>query len=315
MLKTTFIACLLAGPLYATAAPDSLGTQDISNNVAPAAFAARFNVPTETEMPVLTPDENPPADNAVASDNRYKLHYAVDIPVTAVGVGWTVYAFQKIYDKPKSDIADIQALDKSKLNGLDRWAAGMHDEKATATSDYFFYSSIPFPFLLLLDKKVRHEAPRVGFLYLESMAITGLLYTGTDYFVDRYRPETYNTDKPASERVDGNYRNAFFAGHVALVGTATFFMAKIYNDYHPNNNWKYVMWGGAILATGTTAYLRHKAGKHFPTDIAVGAAVGVLSGVLVPELHKNKKFKDHGWGLSPTIIIDKPGLCLNYRFK
>ncbi len=282
--------------------------------ISPAVNAQSFS---GREFAALTPLSPPDDFDATTSplEPRHKLNFKVDIPVTSVGVVWTVYAFQKIYEKPHSDTADILALNKNDLNKLDRWAAGMHDADAAKTSDYFFYGSMPLPLLLLLDKKIRHDAPRVGFMYLESMAITGLLYTGTDYFVDRYRPEAYNTEKSAGERTDGNYRNAFFAGHVALVGTSTFFMAKVYNDYHPHNNFKYVMWGGAILATGTTAYLRHKAGKHFPTDIAVGAAVGVLSGVLVPELHRNKKFRDSGIGFSPALIYNKPGLALNYRFK
>lgn len=270
-------------------------------------------VPLEAAPSALLPQEvDAPTSELVP---RHKLHYAVDIPLTAACTGWTVFAFQRIYDKAPSDVADVAALNKDDLNKLDRWAAGMHDEKAAATSDYFFYTSIPLPFLLLADKTIRQHAPKVGFMYLEAMAITGLLYTGGDYFIDRYRPEAYRTDQTPAEKTNGNYRNAFFAGHVALVGTATFFMAKVYNDYHPDNNFRYVLWGGAIAATGTTAYLRHKAGKHFPTDIAVGAAIGVLSGVLVPELHKNKKFSGYGWGLSPAMIMDKPGVSLSYRFK
>lgn len=280
--------------------------------------STKAQLPSENYISLATAPSMPPDNIDALTSNlepRHKLNYKVDIPVTAVGVVWTSYAFGKIYDKPRSDTATIHALNKENINKLDRWAAGLNDQNAAKVSDYFFYGSIPLPFLLLLDKKIRHDAPRVGFMYLESMALTGLLYTGTDYFVDRYRPETYNNEKSEGERTDGNYKNAFFAGHVALVGTATFFMAKVYNDYHPNNNFKYVMWGGAILATGATGYLRHRAGKHFPTDIAVGAAVGVLSGVLVPELHKNKKFAESGIGFSPAMIFNKPGVAINYRFK
>ena len=260
-------------------------------------------------MPVETP---PPAD----PDKIYHLNLYTDIPVTAVGAGWSAFAFQKIYDKSNSSVEDIRKLNKNDLNGLDRWAAGMHSESATAASDYLFYGSMPLPFILLVDKKVRKEAPKVGFMYLEAMAVTGLLYTGCDYFIDRYRPETYRTDVPAEELTSGNNRNSFFAGHVALVGTSTFFMAKIYNDYHPQSGFRYAMWGFAIAATGTTAYLRHKGGKHFPTDIAVGTAIGVLSGVLIPELHKNKKLKAQGWSLSPAVTPDGAyGVSLRYRFK
>jgi len=247
-------------------------------------------------------------------EKMYKLNYAVDIPVTAVGIGWCTYAFGKVYDKPNSTVEDIQRLDKKDINGIDRWAAGLGSEKAAATSDILFCGSIPLPALLFLDKKIRRDAPKVGFLYLEAMAVTGLLYTGCNYFIDRYRPEAYRTDIGPENLTSGNNRNSFFAGHVALVGTSTFFIAKIYHDYHPGTTISYVLWGGAIAATGTTAYLRHRAGKHFPTDLAVGTAVGVLSGVLVPALHKNKAFKKHGLSLAPAVMPEGVyGFSVRYR--
>jgi membrane-associated phospholipid phosphatase len=60
-----------------------------------------------------------------------------------------------------------------------------------------------------------------------------------------------------------------------------------------------VLWGVAATATGTTAYLRHRAGKHFPSDILVGTAVGVLSGVLVPHFHKVKLIKNENISVLP----------------
>jgi membrane-associated phospholipid phosphatase len=91
------------------------------------------------------------------------------------------------------------------------------------------------------------------------------------------------------ERTDGITKNSFLAGHPCLVATTTFFMAKVYSDYHPDSHLKYVLYGAAIAATGTTAYLRHIAGKHFPSDLLTGMTVGTLVGILVPQVHKNKK--------------------------
>ncbi|RYZ21993.1 MAG: phosphatase PAP2 family protein, partial [Sphingobacteriales bacterium] len=238
----------------------------------------------------------------------------VDGPVTGVGAAWSLYAFTRIYNKDTSTLAEIAALNKDDINGFDRWAAGMYDPDAAKTSDYLFYGSMPLPILLLIDKNIRKDAPAVGFLYLESMAITGLLYTGSTFLTNRYRPESYTTELPMAEKVDGGYRNSFFAGHVALVATSTFFCAKVYSDYHPDSKLKYALWGGAIAATGATAYLRHKAGKHFPTDIIVGTAVGTLSGILVPHLHKRKPGSEQAWMLSPTIG-NGYGLAFTYNIR
>ena len=115
-----------------------------------------------------------------------------------------------------------------------------------------------------------------------------------------------------SKRVRGGAKNSFFAGHVALVGTSTFFMAKVYSDYHPESKMRWVFFGLAGLATGSTGYLRYKAGEHFVSDIIVGTVVGTLSGVLIPHWHKNKQATDR-LSLVPFYGREK-GLSLVYRF-
>jgi len=262
----------------------------------------------------------PRPQDVIASDNEriYKFNWAVDAPVTAVGSLWSGYAFTKIYSKDPVPDSIVAALNKDDINGFDRWGAGMNDDKVDDVSDYLFYGVMPLPALLFIDKKMRKDAGKIGFLYLESFAITGMLYTGATYFVDRYRPETYDNSIPVSERTGGGHKNSFFAGHVAVVATSTFFMAKVYNDYHPESKFKYVMWGGAAAATGVMIYMRHAAGKHFPTDLLLGTAVGTLSGILVPHFHKVKDGKGTAWNLGPSINpygSGGAGLSFTYRFK
>lgn len=229
-------------------------------------------------------------NSAQGSDEVYKLNLRVDIPLTAVAAGWSFYAFPKIYDKRGISEAELLNLNKKNINGFDRWAADVYHQKAAETSDIFFYASMPAPFLLLLDKEIRKDALKVGFLYLEAMSVTGLFYTGSAYMWDRFRPLTYNPNADMDERKSGNARNSFLAGHPALVGTSTFFIASVYGDYHPDSKFKYVLYGAAAVATGATAYLRHRGGKHFPTDLLVGTTIGTLSGLMVPRLHRNKAY-------------------------
>ena len=44
---------------------------------------------------------------------------------------------------------------------------------------------MPLPLVLLADKDIRQDAGEIGFLYLEAMSLTGLLYTGSVYIKDR----------------------------------------------------------------------------------------------------------------------------------
>jgi membrane-associated phospholipid phosphatase len=255
-------------------------------------------------------------DNETDQENNdeeiYKLKPAVDILVTAIAGGFSAFAFGKIYDKDGSTQAQINALRKDDINGFDRWAAGLNSKSAATTSDLFFYGSMPYPIVLLFDKHIRKDAAKIGFLYLEAMSITGLFYTGSTYLTDRYRPLVYNIGS-RDEALRGGAKNSFIAGHPALVATSTFFTAKVFADYHPESKLKYLLYGVAIAGTGTTAYLRHRGGKHFPSDLLIGTAVGTLSGLLVPQLHKNKSFKNNGLSIFPLVGAAN-GVSVVYKF-
>jgi hypothetical protein len=267
--------------------------------------AAQFKTDVEHALYKIT------IQNAEA-EPVYKIKPAVDVPLTVVAAGWTIYGFSKVYSKDASTAHQIQNLSKDDVNGFDRWAAGLHSQKAADASDFFFNGSMPLPLVLLADKAIRRDAAKIGLLYLQAMSITGVLYTGATFLTDRYRPLTYSNEVPLDERMSGNARNSFFAGHVALVGTSTFFTAKVFSDYHPDSKLRYVFWGAAAVATGATGYLRHRAGKHFPSDVLIGTAVGTLSGILVPKFHKTKLIKNQNFTLLP-FTGQSNGLAMVYR--
>jgi membrane-associated phospholipid phosphatase len=259
-------------------------------------------------------DNNKESIKRITPAKLYHFRPAVDIPLVAVTAGWSGFAFSKIYSKPKSTAEEIRNLNKSNVPKIDRWAAGMHDENADANSNYFFYGSIPAPFFLFLDQKIRKDAAKITYLYLEAMSITGLFYTGSVFLVDRYRPETYDTTISVEDRQGGNYKDAFLGGHPALVATSLFFTAKVFADYYPDSKYKYLLYGVAIAGTGATAYLRHIAGKHFPTDLATGITLGTLCGILVPQLHKYKNVKERNMTLLPYFDTHSKGVLFAYSF-
>jgi len=244
----------------------------------------------------------------------YKLKPARDIPVFAIGAGWSGYAFTQIYSKDRSSEAKILSLNKSDINGFDRWAVRPYSEKIGNKGNMVFYGSMPLPFLLLACKETRKDFFKLTFLYLETMSITGLLYTGSVYFTDRFRPYAYSDETPMTWRTRGGAKNSFYAGHVALVATSTFFMAKVYADYNPDSKIKWLFYGLAGAATGTIAYLRYRGGFHFPSDILLGITQGTLTGILVPHFHKNKLIKDPDLSLLPYSDGLSNGLSVVYKF-
>src|SRR5215203_1976988 len=244
----------------------------------------------------------------------YKLKPAIDVPLAAIGSAWTLYAFSKIYDRDASSVEKIESLNTSSIPRFDRWAADVYSEKAADASDQLFYGSMPLPVLMILiDGKMRKDAGKVAFLYLETMAVTGVLYSGSSYLTSRYRPYAYNPEAPMDLRTKGGSKNSFYAGHVALVGTSTFFMAKVFSDYHPDSKFKWLPYTLASVATGAAAYLRHRGGRHFPSDILIGSAVGPLAGILIPHFHKNKTFEKSGISVMPFTGTSH-GLSVVYSF-
>ena len=243
----------------------------------------------------------------------YKLKPASDIPVTAIGTGWSLYAFSKIYSKDKSSVEKILSLNKNNIPSFDRKGADVYHPKADEIGDMVFYSSMPLPVLLMLDRKIRKDAFKIYFLYLESMAITGFLYTGSIYLNDRYRPYAYNPNVEMDKRTRGGAKNSFFGGHTALVGTSTFFIAKVFNDYHPDSKVKWIPFTIAGLATGTTALMRYRGGQHFISDLVIGTIVGTLTGILVPHVHKNKDISERKLSFTASYLGDTPQFGIIYK--
>ncbi|MFN2457896.1 MAG: phosphatase PAP2 family protein [Chitinophagaceae bacterium] len=276
-------------------------------------------IPTQAQDTVvteITPETIQPVEPVrvrLDGEEVYRLKPAIDIPLTAVTASWSLYAFTKIYNKDPSTQQEIDALRVSDINGFDRWAADVYSDKAANTSDIFFYGAMPLPVILLFDKHIRRDAGKYAFLYLEAMSITGLFYTGSVYLVDRYRPLAYNPEVPMDERKRGGSKNSFIAGHPALVATSSFFTAKVFADYHPESPLRWLFYSAAVVSTGGTAYLRHRGGKHFPSDLLIGTTIGTLSGLLVPHFHKNPVLKNSDVTIFP-FIGNGHGVAVVYRF-
>jgi hypothetical protein len=246
----------------------------------------------------------------------YHLKPAVDVPIIAVGTVWALYALPKVYSKGGSTEEQILSLNKNNINGFDRWAVYPYSDTYNTISYYPFYASIPLPFVFFLTgEKTRNDFWKLSYLYWETMAVTGMFGVSATYFVDKYRPYAYTSETAMDKRMSQNAKNSFYAGHVEIVAVSTFFISKVYSDYYPESNIKWVFYGAASVVTGATAYLRLWGGQHFPSDILLGAGMGALSGILVPQAHKNRINKNHEMGLLPFRSNEAYGLTFTYLWK
>ncbi|WP_299705204.1 phosphatase PAP2 family protein [uncultured Pontibacter sp.] len=250
-------------------------------------------------------------------ESPYKTNFKVDAPITAAGVGLTYYGLTLMMDKDGLTEEQISRLSKDDVIGFDRFSAGYDSETAKKISDFPFYGSFALPLTLVFNQNVKGNFGQVFGLYVQTMAVTGALFTMTSGLSPRTRPLVYSPDVEMSEKTRANARNSFYAGHTTAAAGASFFFAKVFHDFNPDSPARPFVWAGAAAVPAVVGYYRLKAGKHFLSDNILGYAIGAATGILVPQLHK--KTNQSGFTLNPTLIptfagTASQGANLSYTF-
>ena len=251
-------------------------------------------------------------------ENVYKLNRIVSTSIGIGGATASYFGIKKLRDKADISEEIVLGLDKYDVNSFDRWALFQNPEnrdQANTISDIGQYVTFFAPVFLLADKNIRNHWLDIGLLYFETQAISTLIYAWTPLgpqFIDRYRPETYYNELSLGSRQSGQNRNSFFSGHTLVTSTASFFIAKVICDFHPElGSKKWLVYGAALVPPVFVSYFRIKALRHFPTDTIAAGAIGAAVGILIPHFHKKAMYKS---GLSIDANIEGNGIALSYRF-
>jgi membrane-associated phospholipid phosphatase len=104
------------------------------------------------------------------------------------------------------------------------------------------------------------------------------------------RPLLYGSDAPQEQLDKGEASGSFYSGHANGAFAAATYLAYTYPLRHPEFKHGGWLWGGSLAVAATVAGLRVAAGKHFPSDVVVGAAAGSFFGWAFPRMHL--KYKD-----------------------
>jgi len=236
-------------------------------------------------------------DTIKEQEKVYKLNYRVEIPVTVGLFALNFYGLSLIKNKPLLDIYQINSLDKNDIWAFDRNAvlqtySHSKSEQARTISDIGLWTSYCLPALLFIDKDIRNDWADILILYFETQAINlNIYYIGGPVFTKRIRPLVYYEETSMEYKLsDEGTTDSFFSGHTSMVAGASFFMAKVLSDYHPELGLKkWLLYTAAIIPPVFVGYYRYKGLMHFPTDIILGTAIGTAVGILIPHLHKVKK--------------------------
>jgi membrane-associated phospholipid phosphatase len=256
------------------------------------------------------PNNYSPSQN---STSPYKVTFKKDAPIIAAGIGLTALGTYLIGQKDSLTNAQLAAKTRDKVPFFDRGNAGYYSEKADDDSYIPFKLSFAWPVVMaLINKNERHDIAKVLTLYVETMAVTGTLFTMSTGTIYRSRPLVYGTIASPSKRRENDSQRSFFAGHTAATAAATFFTAKVFQDYNPDSKLKPVIWLVAAATPAIVAYGRYKAGMHFLSDNLLGYAIGAGAGILIPEWHKNRR--SDNLSIVPEVGNGYKGLAISYKF-
>jgi hypothetical protein len=249
----------------------------------------------------------------------YRMNYWVSGSFALAATAANIYAIPNII-KSKDSLTDAElaGLNPDQHNGFDRWALKQDPSKRDANyknSDIMMPAVIISAAALGFDKSIRKDWLRIFMMYYETHAVTFSLYNFSFFgpaFQNKVRPYSYYDDYfSVDQRNGGNQRNSLYSGHTATTAASTFFMVKVYSDYHPEiGRKKYLLYAAASVPPLIEGYLRMKALAHFPSDILVGYVIGATCGVAVPALHR---FRDKGVQVGLTSTPVGPGLSLTWQ--
>jgi membrane-associated phospholipid phosphatase len=151
---------------------------------------------------------------------------------------------------------------------------------------------------------------------LEVTIINSGLTSTAKALVNRTRRYVFNLDLSYEQRTDEESRRSFYSGHASVSASWSFFFAKVFTDYHRDmkTGWKFGVWTVAATVPAVTSYLRVEAGRHFPTDVITGYAMGAFTGWLIPHLHSRSK-QNSNINLYPTNVFGYSGLGLQLKLN
>ncbi len=244
----------------------------------------------------------------------YHTSFVKDGITIAAAAGITVLGYSLIKNKNNLTMEQLAGKTRDKLPFFDRGNAGYYSDQANKDSYILFDASYAIPVVAaLFNKKENSKFGQVMVMYLETMAITGSMYTITAGLVYRSRPFVYGTKAPLEKRLDKGGQRSFYGGHVATTAAATFFTAKVFQDFNPGSRLTPYLYASAGALTIAMGYFRYKAGYHFLSDCFLSGIIGSATGILIPQFHKNKNLQN--FSLSPFFQDNSKGFSLTYKFR
>lgn len=191
---------------------------------------------------------------------------------------------------------DGHHLWQSELLSLDEPVKRNFSIDAAHLSDITVNVAILLPLATLFSGHFDRQYGDSTLLYAQALAGSFALNAVAKYTVQRPRPYNYSDDpairKWATEQ-GADSHVSFYSGHSAMSFTAAVAAATLLASHTDDGNARAVVWGVGLGLASFTAGMRVRAGRHYVSDVAIGAVLGAGMGFAIPYLHGARP--QEGW--------------------
>jgi len=238
-------------------------------------------------LPVsLHAEERPALATAAASGYAQPLRLDLALDGGAIALSAAAIGLSTLISVDTSARWDTQLLP------IDDHLKGRYSARASNLSDVLLAVDVVSPVALFagrgFDKETGKRVVIYGETLLVSLAVNGVVKS----LVGRPRPYVYSDDPSVAAYAASQGRDShlsFYSGHASTTFSASVAGAYLFAQSTTDTSARAAVWGAELALAGATSDLRTRAGKHFYSDVLVGATVGSGLGVLIPYLHGGPK--------------------------
>ena len=201
--------------------------------------------------------------------------------------------------------------DSSEVNRFDRPALANQNRTSGGIANALVASAVLVPPMLDYFEIGANDAFKEDLtVYLEVLSVTQVFTTATKIATQRPYPQHYQmslSEQPSDE--GGGAFLSFFSGHTATTVAALSAASMTYGYRHGNSKLPWIITGsiGTVIGIELVA-----AGEHYPSDVLVGAAVGLGLGTLIPYLHHKSDIEISA--ILPSRENDQSGVRITKHF-
>jgi membrane-associated phospholipid phosphatase len=231
-------------------------------------------------------------DNAAAQQveaSPIDVDLAIDLPLTlsVFVLGGALFGLRHEIVRERC----APNCDRSQLPPFDAELAGQRNDAAHAAGNALILVNLGLPHALGVVDHVTNGGSwstwaEDRLIIAETLGISVALHQLTSLATQRARPFAYGPTS-ADDRQSPDTYLSFYSGHTANSFAVASAYSYLFSLRHPHSRWRLPVWTLTHGLAALEGYLRITSGRHFPSDVIVGAVIGSSVGLIVPHLHRS----------------------------